>query len=213
LLYISRADIEAYCTAHELRPRFDVSNLDQTYFRNWLRHTVLPLLSEHNPGVRDVLCRTAKVAAADYDLLHAEMERVWPEVTHVSTSAIVFDRALWQALPLSLKRATIREAIHRLRQHLRNINFVHVERAVDVAEHGEVGDRATLAEGLVLTLTYHAFTIADEGYQARLPNWPLLEPGTRVPVNVPGLSNLPGTDWALLAELVVKSDYHDNPDP
>ncbi len=214
LLYVSRADIAAYCVAHELQPRFDVSNLDQTYFRNWLRHTVLPLLSEHNPGVRDVLCRTAQVAAADYDLLHAEMERVWSQVARVSTSAIVFDRAAWQALPLSLKRATIREAIHRLRQHLRNINFVHVERAVEAAEHGEVGDRATLAEGLLLTLTYESFTIADEEYQARLPNWPLLEPGTRVAVHAPGLSHLPGTDWALFAELLMaKSDYQDNPDP
>jgi tRNA(Ile)-lysidine synthetase-like protein len=214
LLYVTRAEIEAYCAEHGLKPRFDVSNLDQTYFRNWLRHTVLPLLAEHNPGVRDVLCRTAEVAAADYDLLLAEMERVWSQVAHVSTSAIVFDRAAWQALPLSLKRATIREAIHRLRQHLRNINFVHVERAVEVAEHGEVGDRATLAEGLLLTLTYHAFTIADERYQAHLPDWPLLEPGARVAVHVPGLAHLPGTDWALLAELLmVKPGYQDNPDP
>jgi tRNA(Ile)-lysidine synthase len=194
--------------------RFDISNLDQTYFRNWLRHTVLPLLSEHNPGVRDVLCRMAEVASADYELVHAEMERVWPQVARVSTSAIVFDRTVWKTLPLSLKRATIREAIHRLRRGLRNINFVHVERAVNAAEHGGVGDRATLAEGLLLTLTYDSFMIADEEYQARLPNWPLLEPGTRVAVNVPGRSHLPGTDWALESELLaVKTGYHDNPDP
>jgi tRNA(Ile)-lysidine synthetase-like protein len=213
LLYVSRADIEAYCAAHSLHPRFDVSNLDQTYFRNWLRHTVLPLLAQHNPGVRDVLCRAAQVAAADYDVLHAEMERVWPQVTRVSTSAIVFDRAAWQTLPLSLKRATIREAIHQLRQNLRNINFVHVERAVDLAEHGGVGDRATLAEGLLLTLTYDSFTIADEAYQAHLPNWPLLEPNTRVAVNVPGRIPLPQTDWALESELLPDtSGFRPNPD-
>ena len=214
LLYVSRADIEAYCEANELRPRFDVSNLDQTYFRNWLRHTVLPLLAQHNPGVRDVLCRTAEVAAADYDLSHAAMERAWPQVTRISTLAVVFDRAAWQALPLALKRATIREAIHRLRRNLRNINFVHVERAVDVAERGGVGDRATLAEGLLLTLTYDSFTIADEAHRERLPNWPLLDPGTRVAVNVPGRSRLPGTDWALESELLaIKSGFRDNPDP
>jgi tRNA(Ile)-lysidine synthetase-like protein len=214
LLYVSRADIEAYCAAHSLHPRFDVSNLDQTYFRNWLRHTVLPLLAQHNPGVRDVLCRTAEVAAADYDILHAEMERVWPQVTRISTSAIVFDRAAWQAQPLSLKRATIREAIHRLRQNLRNINFVHVERAVDLAEHGGVGDRVTLAEGLLLTLTYDSFTIADEEYQAPLPNWPLLEPNTRVAVHMPGYLSLPQTDWALESLLLpVQSGFRLNPDP
>jgi tRNA(Ile)-lysidine synthase len=197
LLYVTRADIEAYCAVNGLRPRFDVSNLDQTYFRNWLRHTVLPLLVQHNPGVRDVLCRTAEVAAADYDLLRADMERAWAQVAHVSPAAITFDLAGWRALPLALKRATVRQAIHQLRQHLRNINFVHVERAVDMAERGTTGDRATLADGLMLTLAYDSFTIADESHEGPLPDWPLLEPGTQVAVNVPSICALPDSDWAL----------------
>jgi tRNA(Ile)-lysidine synthetase-like protein len=214
LLYVTRSEIEAYCAVHDLHPRFDMSNLDQTYFRNWLRHTVLPLLAQHNPGVRDVLCRTAEVAAADYDLLHQEMERAWAQVVRVCDGAIVFDLAAWQALPLALKRATIREAIHRLRRNLRNINFVHVERAVEVAGRGGVGDRATLAEGLMLSVTYDSFTIADEAQREPLPNWPLLEPGARVAVNAPGRSHLPGTGWALESELLaIGPGFRDNPDP
>ena len=206
LLYVTRAEIEAYCAEYGLKPRFDVSNLDQTYFRNWLRHTVLPLLAQHNPGVRDVLCRAAEVAAADYDVLHAEAERVWPQVTRVSTSAIVFDQAAWQALSLSLKRATIREAIHRLRQHLRNINFVHVERAVDLAMRGKTGDRATLTDGLTLTVSYDSFTLADDSHAAQLPDWPLLEPGGRVAVRVPGVCALSGSNWALESEFLPQRD-------
>jgi tRNA(Ile)-lysidine synthetase-like protein len=206
LLYVTRAEIEAYCAAHGLKPRFDVSNLDQTYFRNWLRHTVLPLLAQHNPGVREVLCRAAEVASADYDVLHAETERVWPQVTRVSTSAIVFDRAAWQALSLSLKRATIRKAIHRLRQHLRNINFVHVGRAVDLAERGKTGDRATVTEGLTLTVSYDSFTLADDSHSAQLPNWPLLEPGGRVAVPIPGVCILSDSKWALESEFLQQRD-------
>ena len=214
LLYVTRLEIEAYCREQWLKPRFDLSNLDQTYFRNWLRHTVLPLLVQHNPGVRDVLCRTAEVAAADYDLLHEEMERAWLQAAHASTYAIAFDRAAWQALPLALKRATIREAIHRLRRNLRNINFVHIERAVETAECGGVGDRATLAEGLMLSLTYDSFIIADESQREPLPNWPLLEPGARVAVNAPGRSELPGTGWALESQLTTnEAGFGDNPDP
>ena len=217
LLYVTRADIEAYCAVNGLRPRFDVSNLDQTYFRNWLRHTVLPLLARHNPGVRDVLCRTAKVAAADYDLLREDMERAWTQVAHVSPTAVTFDLAGWRALPLALKRATLRQAIHQLRRHLRNINFVHVERAVDMAEHGTTGDRATLAEGLMLTLAYDSFTIADEGHAESLPDWPLLEPGTRITINAPGILALPNSDWALATDIVTVEGTTQvvttNPDP
>jgi len=214
LLYVSRADIEAYCAANGLHPRFDVSNLDQTYFRNWLRHTVLPLLAQHNPGVRDVLCRTAEVAAADYESLHAAMERAWAQAVRVSDAAIVFDLSAWRALPLSLKRATVREAIHRLRRELRNINFVHIERAVNMAENGLVGDRATLAEGLVLTVSYDSFIIADEGHMGPLPDWPLLEPGARIAVNIPGVCPLPDSGWALESEIsALDSSFRDNPYP
>jgi len=215
LLYVTRAEIELYCQENGLHPRFDRSNLDQTYFRNWLRHTVLPLLAQHNPGVRDVLCRTAEVAAADYDLLHAEMERAWAQIVQISDSTIVFDLAGWRALPLSLKRATVREAIHRLRRNLRNINFIHVERAVNMAEHGQTGDRATLVEGLVLALSYNSFTIADEEQGEPLPDWPLLEPGIQITVSVPGVCPLPDSDWALEATIAAPSpdDWRSNPDP
>jgi tRNA(Ile)-lysidine synthetase-like protein len=217
LLYVTRADIEAYCAANNLHPRFDVSNLDQTYFRNWLRHTVLPLLAQHNPGVRDVLCRTAEVAAADYDLLRVDMERAWAQVASASPASITFDLAGWRALPLALKRATVRQAIHQLRQHLRNINFVHVERAVDVAERGATGDRATLADGLMLTLAYDSFTITDENHEGLLPDWPLLEPGTQVSVNVPGICDLPDSGWALETRVTTIEETTQvvtaNPDP
>ena len=217
LLYVTRADIQVYCAVNGLDPHFDMSNLDQTYFRNWLRHTVLPLLAQHNPGVRDVLCRTAEVAAADYDLLRADMERAWTQVARVSPAAITFDLAGWRALPLALKRATVRQAIHQLRQHLRNINFVHVERAVDMAERGATGDRATLADGLMLTLAYDSFTIADKSHEGPLPDWPLLEPGTQVTVNVPGICPLPDSAWALETDVadveVTTQVVTTNPDP
>jgi tRNA(Ile)-lysidine synthase len=219
LLYVTRADIEAYCVANNLHPRFDVSNLDQTYFRNWLRHTVLPLLAQHNPGVREVLCRTAEVATADYELLHEAMEHAWAQTVRASDArrAIIFDLAGWRALPLSLKRAMVREAIHRLRRELRNINFVHVERAVDMAERGVVGDRATLAEGLMLTVGYDSFTIADEGHERPLPDWPLLGPGARIAVNVSGLCQLPGSDWAFETDMRTVEEMTQvvttNPDP
>ncbi len=44
LLEVTRAEIETDCALHGLAPRFDRSNLDTTYYRNWLRHEVLPLL-------------------------------------------------------------------------------------------------------------------------------------------------------------------------
>jgi tRNA(Ile)-lysidine synthase len=146
------------------------------------------------------------------------MELVWPQVSRQEAreenAVMVFKLAPWRALPLALKRATVREAIHRLRRNLRNINFVHVERAVEMAERGTTGDRATLTEGLLLTVAYDAFTIADESHALPLPDWPLLEPGTWVTLNIPGRSRLPGSAWALDANMLTgPTGYRENPDP
>jgi tRNA(Ile)-lysidine synthase len=223
LLRVPRVDIEAYCDFYGLEPRFDLSNLDTTYFRNWLRHEVLPLLETHNPNVRQVLRRSARVIAGDYELLRSLLEETWPRVVAEEDHApdrprIAFDLGAWRALPTSLQRSTLREAIHRLRRSLRNINFLHVENALLVARDGTTGDQATLPSGLMLTVGYDRFSIAEASTREPLPDLPLLPAGgAPLAVTVPGTTPLPGSDWRLVAELSDKAGlpggWAANPDP
>lgn len=219
LLEVPRGEIEAYCEEHGLEPRFDRSNLDTTYFRNWLRLEVIPLLEQHNPQLRTVLGRTARVLAGDYDLLRGLLDEAWPRVVRQEgEKEIVFDLTEWRALPTGLQRSTLREAIHRLRRSLRNINFVHVEDALNVARDGTTGDRATLPRGLMLTVGYERLTVAGEARPEPLPDWPLLPPESEpVAVAVPGVTPLPGSAWAVEATLLPRTSlpagWQDNPDP
>ncbi len=205
LLEVPRADIEAYCAGHHLQPRFDRSNLDTTYFRNRLRHELIPYLETYNVNIREVLRRSASVIAADYDLLRDQLEAAWGQVVREgSDRALTFDLAAWRALPLALKRSTIREAIHRLRRALRNIDFVHVENAVEILADGETGDQVTLPQGLMLTISYDTFTVADRDYRV-LPDLPLLLTSDSVPVLVPGRTRLPESPWTLRARVSSRS--------
>jgi tRNA(Ile)-lysidine synthase len=209
LLEISRADIEAYCARHNLQPRFDRSNLDTTYFRNRLRHELIPYLETYNVNIREVLRRSASVMAADYELLRQQLEVTWGQVVRAeSDQEVTFDLAAWRALPLGLKRSTLREAIHRLRRALRNIDFVHVENAVEILTDGETGAQATLPQGLMLTISYDSFTVADQDYRA-LPDLPLLLSEGELPVAIPGRTRLPGTDWLLQVEILPRSALSD----
>jgi tRNA(Ile)-lysidine synthase len=209
LLEISRADIEAYCARHNLQPRFDRSNLDTTYFRNRLRHELIPYLETYNVNIREVLRRSASVMAADYELLRQQLEVTWGQVVRgESEQEVTFDLAAWRALPLALKRSTLREAIHRLRRALRNIDFVHVENAVEILTDGETGAQATLPQGLMLTISYDSFTVADQDYRA-LPDLPLLLSEGELPVAIPGRTRLPGTDWLLGVEILPRSALPD----
>jgi tRNA(Ile)-lysidine synthase len=219
LLDATRNEVETYCDFYGLTPRFDRSNLDTTYFRNWLRHEVLPLLARHNPNVREVIRHSARVIADDYALLRLILEETWPDVVmQEAAETIVFAIEPWRALPTGLQRSTLREAIHRLRRSLRDINFVHVENALLVACNGPTGAKATLPRDLVLTVGYDRLTVADVDAAPSLPDWPLLPPGIApVSVSVPGATALPESLWRLetqeLDRVGLPAGWETNPDP
>lgn len=216
LLDIPRAEIEAYCQEHGLQPRFDRSNLDTTFYRNRLRHELLPLLETYNPQVRDILRRSAAVIADDYALLRRQLKRAWAHtVIAEGEKAVTFDLAAWRALPRSLQRATLREAVHRLRRSLRNINWVHIENALWLAREKSTGAQATLPQGLLLTLGYDRLLVAEEGYEPPPPDLPLLH-AARLALPVPGAVTLPQTSWqvetALLSPAELPAGWEENAD-
>lgn len=218
LLETPRTEVEAYCAEHGLRPRFDRSNLDTTYFRNRLRHELIPYLETYRSNVREVICRTAQVAADDYALLREVLEGAWARVTRVADEqAIVFDLAGWRALPLSLQRATLREAVHRLRRNLRNINFCHIEDAATVAREKGTGAMASLPQGVRLTVGYETLMVAGEDYRPVPSDWPVLLVES-LPLAVPGLTPLPGpAGWHVEAQWLAPDElppaWVTNPDP
>ena len=112
-----------------------------------------------------------------------------------STDVVHLDLAAWRALPLGLQRATIREAIHRLRASLRNINWEHVERAVWLAREGTTGQKATLAAGLELEIGYRTLRIGPEATPASpLQRASLFQPGDSSPgvLAAPGVTVIGG---------------------
>jgi tRNA(Ile)-lysidine synthase len=55
LLHIPKEEIIAYATAHNIPYRNDSSNAKETYTRNKIRNTLLPLIEGHFPQVRQTL--------------------------------------------------------------------------------------------------------------------------------------------------------------
>jgi tRNA(Ile)-lysidine synthase len=217
LLEVTRAEIEAYCAEHSLQPRFDRSNLDTTYYRNRLRHELIPYLKGYNPGIREVMRRSARVIADDYAYLQAELDRLWPKVViSESNSVIKFDLAAWRSLPTSFQRSTLRQAIHCLRRSLRNINWIHVEDARVALLEKPAGTQVTLPQGLMLTMSYQTFTVADEGYVELPTDLPLLTVDS-LPLTIPGTIWLPESQWRVEARLLSRGElppsWEDNQDP
>jgi tRNA(Ile)-lysidine synthase len=201
LLEVSRSEIEAHCHQHGLEPRFDRSNLDVTYHRNRIRHELLPQLESFNPRVRDVLRRSARSIADDYDYLRRQSLKAWTRLAGESETAITFPLEPWLELHPSVQRQLLREAIRRLRKSLRDITWTHVEQARIGLEEKGTGTRITLPQGLFLVKGYDGFVIGEE---ISTPDLPLVTEGP-LPIEVPGTFQIPGSDWRLQAS-VMKRD-------
>ncbi|MGC9346875.1 MAG: tRNA lysidine(34) synthetase TilS [Anaerolineae bacterium] len=216
LLGVSRADIEAYCQQYELETRFDTSNLDTTYFRNQLRHEVIPYLANISPKISERLWNLAEIVRADYKLLE-EFVAVARDtlLQEAHADALVFDLARWREQPLAIQRAVVRQSAYELRRSLRDVDFDHVEHAVDIAQKGETGAQALLPRGLTVTVGYTSLMIADADALHLPSERPWLTPGTEIPVAVPGVTPLQN-GWALHAREVTHWNYETivrNPNP
>jgi len=213
LLELSKDDILAYCRDNGLEFRFDRSNLDQTYFRNRLRHELLPILETYNPNIREVLRRSAVVAADDYAFFLQQLHRSWDRVLiDEGDGWLTFDLPRWRKLPRSLQRGVLREAIRRLRRGLRNINWIHIENALDVMNCADAG-AATLPQGLAATARYGRFYVAEASWSPP-PDAPQLA-GEAVAVPVPGRVVLPDGRWVVETDVLdaTPEEAHRNADP
>jgi len=69
LLFATRAQIEEYSKQEKIPFREDRSNLDIKYTRNKIRHVLIPLLKEINPGIETILNDTAERLSETSDIV------------------------------------------------------------------------------------------------------------------------------------------------
>ncbi len=80
LLGVRRAEVEAFLRDRGQGWREDATNRDVGLTRNRVRHVLMPMLREFNPGVEVLLARTAEVAREEEAYWQAEVGRVLPQV-------------------------------------------------------------------------------------------------------------------------------------
>ena len=200
-----RADTEAYCRENGLSPIYDPSNADTTYFRNRLRHELIPVLESYNPRVRQALVRTALALQGDEALLAEVVDAAWQKsVLAQGAGYISFARAALESSLPALRRNLFKRAAFTLRPGLRDIDFAALERAASL-------EALDLAGGLRLFVEGEKIYIA--AYEADLPfsDWPQVE--EQLLVNSEQLSVNLGEGWLLTCESVLPSTVYSPPSP
>lgn len=135
LLDVRRAVIFDYLARHSLAWREDPTNADPAYARNRLRHFVMPHLALINPGVTDVLVRTAELMAGEAERLAERDAGLLHQLTLTPADAdrLLLDLDGLRRLPPPDQRGVLHQALGRLLAQkgcevlVRDLGFAHVE--------------------------------------------------------------------------------------
>jgi tRNA(Ile)-lysidine synthase len=129
LLGVRRVEVEAFLRERGQWWREDATNRDVSLTRNRVRHVLMPMLREFNPGVDALLARTAEVAREEEAYWQAEVARVLPQVllpgkpvrgggravsTAVGEVGYAMEIERLRALPAALRRRIVRAAARRV---------------------------------------------------------------------------------------------------
>ncbi|MBN2550337.1 MAG: tRNA lysidine(34) synthetase TilS [Anaerolineales bacterium] len=202
LLGIWRGEIMAYLEEQNIHATTDASNLDTRFYRNRLRHELIPYLERYNPNLRRNLIHTAETLRQDMKFIEEKLDEAWSACVRGSDPAYIWlDPLAIKNLPLSIQRHLLRRAIQVLRPNLRDMDFEVIERAVNFLAAPTRSHSIELVAGLCLLSEPDSLWLA--GWEAELPvlGWPQLESQGVLLLDAPGKVELAG-GWLIQAEKI-----------
>lgn len=175
LLGIWRDEIEAFVLEAGLVPRVDLSNTDTTYFRNRIRHELIPSLETYNPKIRQVIWHMADVFQEEDQFLCDLAEDAYEDCfVSCETGWVALDRTKYLQLSKAMQRRVLRHTISKLRPDLRDVGFEAIEHGLNMIKMPPGSNEIDLAARLNVVILQDVIVVKT--WAAQLPDYnaPLL---------------------------------------
>ena len=203
MLGIWRSEIEAYLAEIGVTPCVDESNADITFFRNRLRHVLIPELETYNPQFRNVILRMADVLGEEDAFLDGFNEAAWARCLEINAEdQVVLNASEFKQLQKALQRRVLRFAISLLRPDLRDVGYDAIERGLSFVMSPPESRKIDFVARLNLVLVQDHLIIktwSADLPQPDLPLLPTIDFSSQLDV---GESIALGSGWSLHAELL-----------
>ncbi len=181
LLRRTRAEIEQYADECGLTPIEDPTNADPRFRRNAVRHQLLPLLEQIEPGSRHSIARSISLLAADA----AFLEVLGADAFEKSVSALgpchEVDRAAFAQLPTPVQGRVVALLVHQLAPGI-DLTSERVEAVCQAIRDGQVSTCIEVKDGIDALVDYDRVVIgrADliESTIRTSSGLPLLDPAS-----------------------------------
>lgn len=206
LLDIPKAEILAYCQEHSISTIDDESNQSTVYFRNRIRHEVVPFLEELQTGIAEIVARNAKAIANDKEVIEEASERAFQVSLHeqYEGQALVFDREKWRALSRGLQARVLMRSAQTLLPYVRDWGFEIIERVLNGIDSET--ERQDLKAGLIVEVRENLVAVYKKGFVLPNKDHPQL-PADLVLKLYPGKSICLDHGWKIRAELLKRAKF------
>ncbi|GAC1625648.1 MAG: tRNA lysidine(34) synthetase TilS [Ktedonobacteraceae bacterium] len=202
LLSITHGEALAYCGQHSLIPLEDASNSDTRFYRNRIRHDLLPLIESMNASFRTTLLRNAEVMRVDVQWIETQVERAWSDVVLVEHSAsIIISVSPMQELHPSIQRHLLRRITSRLSEGQSPLELRHYL-LIEQLMQRETANRDVsldLPNALIVRRDNNTLLFQRQDKLRSIDVQGICE---EITLDVPGSVRLQGTQWTAVTEVL-----------
>lgn len=189
LLTTSRQEIEAYLTEYGIPHVEDSTNSDDAYARNRVRHQLVPLLEELNPGFVRRMTQAIPRLRADNDCLNAMARRLFRQAQRQGEELVLPIGLIAQA-PIPVAARCVRLLLAEAAGGDQDCSAAHIEAVLSLCESGDPSARASLPHGLTALREYDTLILTRDPDPAPLESFAPMQ----------GENPIPGTPWVLILD-------------
>ncbi len=164
LLDADREQIERYVDENGLKAIVDSSNLHTDFFRNRIRLNVIPAInSAAGSDITDNLLRLSKIVVADDDFLRYNSE-LYYQKSRISQKDFYVELNLDELnkMPRAMKNRVVRMAVAEACGSVTGLQFLHVEKLLQLCECGRTGASIDIPLGLKAVKSYGSLIIQKQ---------------------------------------------------
>jgi tRNA(Ile)-lysidine synthase len=128
LITISKDKILNFLNQNKIFYREDHTNTDITFWRNRIRHEILPKIRTINPEVEKTLTKMSNLFSEELEEQTKTVHQYFKQsVFKISKNSLVYESGKLYVLPKNYQRKVIREGIKRLKGNLENITSLFID--------------------------------------------------------------------------------------
>ena len=162
-LDVSKDEILSYCIEENISYREDLSNKDQSYTRNRLRHGLIPFMQNNfNPNIAETILRMSDVIGEEDDFLGRYCGELLPTLLSYekNKAKVILDR--FNQLHLALKRRLLRMVILEFMSVFYCIELVHIDNIIKMLHNAKQGTSFKLPGKVRVDIAYGAAFISSD---------------------------------------------------